>query len=85
MEEGTPADRLRDMLVNDPKHEPIHEHGCVACDIAFEVVGMLAPVLDPDGRWDATAAPSGFDNDSVYRQCERVVAHVLHRRLRGRE
>lgn len=81
MEEGMLAERLRDMIFNDPKHEPIHDHGCVACDIAFEVVSMLAPVLDPEEQWGETEVLAGLHGDTLYGQCERVVAHVLHRRL----
>lgn len=63
---------------NSPKDEPYHERDCPACDVASEVVGALAV----ENWWTVPAVgwPGGL---TMAQQAEKVVAHVLHRRMPG--
>ena len=65
---------------NSPKEEPFHERDCFACDVASEIVGSLAAYWSEDNEWfdSITDWPGGV---SIAQQGEKIVAHVLHRRL----
>lgn len=75
--------RLLDAIFHDPRHELVHERDCFACETAFRIVGQIAPHWDPHENWDDLPATDGLDGDTLYRQLERMVAYVLHRRLPG--
>jgi hypothetical protein len=84
-DELTAALRLVDAIMDsDPRSEPFHERDCYPCDIAAEVVGSLGAHWDVNDAW-WTTEPAIGDGWPVAmtrsQQAEKIVAHVLHRRL----
>lgn len=76
---------ILDLLAdNSPRDEPYHERDCPACDVAAEIVGALAADWDPNFTWGDVPAIGWPGSDlTMIGQAERIVAHVLHRRLPG--
>lgn len=78
-----PTENLLEAIFdNSARDEPWHESDCTACDIASQVAGELAAYWDPDAAWWETSSV-GWPELTLIQQAERVVAHVLHRRLHG--
>lgn len=73
---------LKVLADNSPCDEPYHERDCPACDVAAEVVGALAAEWDPNQNWWHVPA-IGWPGGTMAQQAEKIVAHVLHRRLPG--
>lgn len=74
---------LAEIMDVRPVEEPVHDKDCPACDLACEVTGTVMAYWDPNDTWVEVEAPDGLPGDTLSRQLERMVAHVLHRRLPG--
>jgi len=68
---------------DDPRRAPVHESDCLVCDLAGDLIDVLAFELDPSNRWAEPADLDGLVGVTVGQQLHRIAAHALHRRLPG--